>query len=413
MVRPRVGLLHYTCPPIVGGVETVLAEQARRLSRRGYPVTVLAGRGGRLADAPDVQVEIAPELDSKHPLVLDVTEALGKGSVPPAFDRLKMRITEQLRSRLDRLDVLIIHNGLTLHFNLPLTAAVFCLKDSTRCRLVSWCHDLSWANPLYLPLLQDREPWSLLRKADPRITTVCVSEQRRQEWIRLSAAPADSVLTIPNGIDLKALLAVGNVGEQLIERLGLEEADVILLAPVRITRRKNLEWAIQAAASLRDSGKTVRLLITGPPGPHNPKSQQYVDELMALRRELRLEDSVRFLFQEVEWSDHYPIDSATLRDLYLLSDAVLLPSTAEGFGLPLGEAILLRVPVVASDLPAFREIAPRGVHFVSQQDGAEGFSAAVRAALGDGPNKIRREVLRRFSWEAIIRDRLEPLLGEV
>src|SRR3989442_10143181 len=48
--RARVGLLHYTCPPIIGGVETILYEQATRLAARGYPVTILSGRGGPLPD---------------------------------------------------------------------------------------------------------------------------------------------------------------------------------------------------------------------------------------------------------------------------------------------------------------------------------------------------------------------------
>jgi glycosyltransferase involved in cell wall biosynthesis len=38
------------------------------------------------------------------------------------------------------------------------------------------------------------------------------------------------------------------------------------------------------------------------------------------------------------------------------SKAVLLPSTAEGYGLPLAEAMAMRIPVIATDLPCFREI---------------------------------------------------------
>ena len=45
--RPRVGILHFTAPPIVGGVEAIVGEQANALLTRGYEVTVLAGRGGR------------------------------------------------------------------------------------------------------------------------------------------------------------------------------------------------------------------------------------------------------------------------------------------------------------------------------------------------------------------------------
>jgi glycosyltransferase involved in cell wall biosynthesis len=46
-----------------------------------------------------------------------------------------------------------------------------------------------------------------------------------------------------------------------------------------------------------------------------------------------------------------------LADLLVGSKALLFPSFAEGFGMPLTEALGAGVPVVASDLPAFRELA--------------------------------------------------------
>ena len=41
----NVALLHYSAPPIVGGVESVLAHHARLLSEAGHNVRVIAGRG--------------------------------------------------------------------------------------------------------------------------------------------------------------------------------------------------------------------------------------------------------------------------------------------------------------------------------------------------------------------------------
>ncbi len=395
-MRPRVGLLHYTCPPVIGGVETVLYEQASRLSALGYPVTILAGRGGPLPSPTNVQLVIIPDLDSKREQTSDTLTL------------------ERLKPQLSGLDVLLVHNALTLHFNLSLTAALWKVADGGSPRIISWCHDLSWANPLYVPLLQPRPPWSLLKQYHPRIRTVCVSEQRRGQWLTLSGAPSDTARVIPNGIDAAAVLGLQPATQALIQRLRLDRLDVLLLAPVRITKRKNLEWAIEAAAAVRASGCRVRLLITGPPGPHNPRALDYVAELRELQRRLRLDDEVTFLFEETGSAKpgDYPIDARTLYDLYMLSDVVILPSSGEGFGLPLVEAALYRVPVVCTDLPAFREIAAEGVRYVPLEAGTKAFSDAVLEAVADAGNSLRRRVMREYSWDRILREQLEPLVNE-
>src|SRR2546428_5914963 len=83
--RPRVGLLHYTGPPVIGGVETILYEQAVRLAARGYPITILSGRGGPLPDAQAGKLVIIPPLDSPHPPGSAGRDALHQGPAPPQF----------------------------------------------------------------------------------------------------------------------------------------------------------------------------------------------------------------------------------------------------------------------------------------------------------------------------------------
>lgn len=409
--RPRVGLLHYTCAPVIGGVETILGEQARRLAARGYPVTVLAGRGGPISD-PGVTLVTIPELDSRHPEVTAVREALMQGDVPPGFSQLEASIRAQLQQHLATVDTLIVHNVLALHFNLPLTAAIWTLADQGGPRTISWIHDLSWANPLYRPWMHDGEPWDLLRRQNPHIIPVFVSRQRLEEWHQLTGVLVDEQRVIPNGIDIGALLRLGPVSRGLVERLKLFATDVLLLAPVRITKRKNLEWAIEAVAGVRRSGRSVQLLITGPPGPHNPQSVDYLAELRRLARQLGVQDSVRFLFEdEIVEAHQYAVDTATLSDLYMLSDVVVLPSASEGFGLPVAEAAMLRVPVVCTDLPAFREVAPEGVSAIPVEAGSAAFTAAVLEAIEKPNARLRRHVLTALDWNRLITERIEPLLA--
>ena len=66
----KIALLHYSSPPIVGGVESVLAHHARLLTNAGHEVTILAGRGEAFDER--IKVQILPRLDSRHMEVMEV-----------------------------------------------------------------------------------------------------------------------------------------------------------------------------------------------------------------------------------------------------------------------------------------------------------------------------------------------------
>jgi len=79
--------------------------------------------------------------------------------------------------------------------------------------------------------------------------------------------------------------------------------------------------------------------------------------------------------------------------------ALLFPSFAEGFGLPLAEALAAGLPALASDLPAFREIANGIPDYLDPLDGP-GWIRAVKAyAQPDGPERDAQR-LRMQGWAA-------------
>ena len=83
--------------------------------------------------------------------------------------------------------------------------------------------------------------------------------------------------------------------------------------------------------------------------------------------------------------------------------ALLMPSFAEGFGLPVIEALALGTPVIASDLSVFREIAGDIPTYLGPLD-EHGWEGAVRAFVGDDPDRLRQLALvegyRAPEWEA-------------
>jgi glycosyltransferase involved in cell wall biosynthesis len=77
--------------------------------------------------------------------------------------------------------------------------------------------------------------------------------------------------------------------------------------------------------------------------------------------------------------------------------ALLMPSFAEGFGLPVAEALQLGTPVIASDLPVFREFAGDIPTYLDPLDGI-GWESAIMAFGDDTAERMRQlEAVRGYS----------------
>jgi glycosyltransferase involved in cell wall biosynthesis len=410
----RVGLLHFTAPPIVGGVEAIIGRQAAGLVARGHQVRIMAGRGRAVLG--DVEFQHIPALDSKYPPLLELNRRLNQGLLPPAFEAMSAGLEAALTAAVRGLDVCIVHNALTLHFNLPLTAALQRMAAAgSPTRLVAWCHDLSWSNPLYKTQVYDAYPWNLLKQRAPGAAYVVVSEDRREDLARLVGVDPDELSVIPAGVDLQRKWALGRTTERLLADHRLLLADPFILLPVRITRRKNIEYAIQVTAKLRGLGLRPKLLVTGPRGPHDPASIRYVRELQSLIDRLHLEDDV-ILLQADHLSGARPMrpTDAIMDELYRAADLMLFPSSQEGFGIPLLEAGVVGLPTFCSDIPPLREIGGGQVEYFQLDEPPSDVAARIeRFVRSDARYGLRKRVARDFNWDMIFDRQLIPLLSAV
>jgi len=77
--------------------------------------------------------------------------------------------------------------------------------------------------------------------------------------------------------------------------------------------------------------------------------------------------------------------------------ALLFPSFAEGFGLPLAEALALGVPAITSDLAALREVGQQTPDYIDPLDGAGWRNAVLDYARPDSPAR-RAQMTRLAAW---------------
>jgi glycosyltransferase involved in cell wall biosynthesis len=408
-----VAILHYACPPIVGGVEATIAHHARGLVRLGYPVRVVSGKGAQFDD--NVEVHINPHFASTHPQILRAKAALDAGQVPSEFPTLVNGLVAELRGSLAGCPVCIAHNVPTLHKNLPLTAALAQLSAEREIRLIAWCHDLAWTSTQYRSELHDGYPWDLLRQPWANTQYVAVSESRQMELADLLGIEPPSIPVVPAGIAPASFLHWTPTTEYLERQLHLLDSDGLLLVPARLTRRKNIELALRILSELRhQSGLDFRLVVTGPPGPHNPANPGYLGELLALRQELGLADVAHFLYECGEADSPLIPDDATMANLYQIADALLFPTLQEGFGIPILEAGLAALPVFCAEIPPLRATGQQDVtYFDPLHEPPANIAARILAALRANPSfRLRVRVRRTCRWESVIRERLIPLLEE-
>ena len=405
----KIALLHYSSPPVVGGVESVLAHHARLMTKAGHQVTILAGRGKSFDAA--IPVRILPLLDSRHPQVLAIKAILDKGQYPPDFDDLRDQIGQELSAALQGFDLLIAHNVASLHKNLPLTAAIHAAyKMPGFPHLILWHHDLAWTTARYRFEMHPGYPWDLLCTDWGGVTHVVISEMRRQELGKLYGIPPASIRLVPNGVDVKAFFKLEEQTIQLMEQLSLLDANPLFLLPVRLTPRKNIELALRVLAELRNEFPKAMLLVTGPEGPHNPANATYRKKLLALRDELHLQGAAHFL------ADVTPdfIPDPVIADFFRLADALLLPSREEGFGIPIIEAAFSSIPVFCANIPVLRELGGADVSYFGPYTEPPSIARQISIRLrNEATSRWARRAKHGYAWDSIYALHIGPLIQEV
>jgi glycosyltransferase involved in cell wall biosynthesis len=129
-----------------------------------------------------------------------------------------------------------------------------------------------------------------------------------------------------------------------------DEISPLFLMVGTIEPRKGHELVLDAFDSLWGSGADIRLCIAGSAGWMVEKTMRRISGHPQFNKKL-------FLVEK--------FTDAEINLCYAGATALIAASVAEGYGLPIVEASLHKVPVLASDIPVFREVGGDGVIYFS------------------------------------------------
>lgn len=213
-------------------------------------------------------------------------------------------------------------------------------------RTVVFCHDLDAFRCLIEPEKDPRSP--LFRALARRILTglqrasrvLCGSAATRDEVLRHKLVPEEKITVVSYGVHPACSPDPDPASDtQIAHLLGPVTAESMDILHVGSTApRKRIDTLLRVFARVRELVPHARLIRVG--GPFTIAQQE-------LAAALKLHGAVAAL----------PfLDRPALSAVYRRAQVTLQPSAAEGFGLPVIEAMACGTPVIASDLPVLREV---------------------------------------------------------
>jgi glycosyltransferase involved in cell wall biosynthesis len=213
---------------------------------------------------------------------------------------------------------------------------------------------------------------------------IAISEDAKADIVELLGIPAERVDVTLLGPGLPDHVAPVPEDE-LRGRLGLGERPIVLTVSAK-RPHKNLERLFEAFGRLPEASDAV-LVVPG-------YATTFEEELRRLTP-LRARDRIRF----AGW-----VEDGELDGLYRAATCLILPSLAEGFGLPVLEAMTRGTPVACSNASSLPEVAGGAALYFDPTD-VEAMALALRQILENRPlrERLRQagfDQARKFSWRS-------------
>jgi glycosyltransferase involved in cell wall biosynthesis len=273
-------------------------------------------------------------------------------------------------------------------------------RNLPRDRTVVTCHDLDAFQSILHPEEQRRS--KIFRELFKRTfdamvrasCIICPSQATKDELLNNRIVCGDKIHVVPNGIDREFFVTSNRAAEEKVTAyLPRHLNKTYLLHVGSNVPRKNIEFLLHLFARIRSRWPDLHLVRVG-----DDFTRQQSEQI----QDLNLAGAIT----KLPW-----LTTAELSATYRLVAMTLQPSLREGFGLPVAEALASGTAVVASDIPALREVGGAAAFFCRPGDLSAWTETTLHVLdlLSDLESNLRiksanRWHASRFSWSSHARE---------
>ena len=290
------------------------------------------------------------------------TEECLAGKDKKTIEGLKDKIKEDVNRFVDgfSIDTLVTENALTIPMNIPLGLALSEFITESAMATLAHHHDFFWERERFNinnieHILDAAFPSSAKNILNVVINSIAQENLYSKRGILSSIIP--NVMDFDNPPDY----ALDEYSLTFRKTFGIDEDECIVLQPTRIVRRKKIENAIYLVSRLT---KKACLVISGSDGDEG--NDGYLRFIVDYAKEKGVK-----LVLAGDYINHTHTTAQNgkkiynLRDVYLNADIVTYPSSYEGFGNALLEAVYFKKPLVINRFSVYeQDIRPKGFRFI-------------------------------------------------
>lgn len=343
--------------------------------------------------------------------------------IPKNHNEDVKRVIVALEENMKDIDVAITHDFMLVDDYAPYAEAI-AKVNLPKVRWLHWIHSSASGR---LPDDQMIEPWQYQYQLNKDAKIVYLNSYDVVSVAERYATYPDNVRVVHNSIDARTFFKPDDLVVSMINQFGLLNADIVQTYPVstpRMVDNKQVHKLIKIFGKLKEQGEEVRLIVCNAHA-NAEKEKNLIAEMQRLANDCGLDPAREVIFTSKINPPKYEqgVPHNIVKDLFLLSNLFVFPTTSENAPLILLEAASARnLLVLNDDFPPLREFfgqnalyfkfssARQKTKYDDEEKYLDDVARIIRSELTfNRPLNVFKEWKQKFNFDTIFLKEIEPL----